>query len=109
MEKEKIIQHNRCHYSDKDVITTFWYSLQANEQQQLRVWRQRLGGGRVVTIVKGFAGNNKDLQALGKLLKTACSSGGTVKNGEVLIQGDHRDKIVNFLNDRGYKAKASGG
>jgi translation initiation factor 1 len=82
---------------------------QANDQQQLRVWRQRLGGGRVVTIVKGFAGNNKDLQALGKLLKTACSSGGTVKNGEVLIQGDHRDKIVNFLNDRGYKAKASGG
>ncbi len=63
----------------------------------------------MVTIVKGFAGNNKDLQALGKLLKTACSSGGTVKNGEVLIQGDHRDKIVNFLNDRGYKAKASGG
>jgi|TARA_Y100000310_G_scaffold126643_1_gene125575 translation initiation factor 1 len=82
---------------------------QAKEQQQLRVWRQRLGGGRVVTIVKGFAGNNKDLQGLGKLLKTACSSGGTVKNGEVLIQGDHREKIVNFLNQTGYKAKSSGG
>ncbi len=81
----------------------------ANEQQQLRVWRQRLGGGRIVTLVKDFVGSDEDLQSLGKLLKLTCSSGGTVKNGEVLIQGDHRDKIVNFLNHNGYKAKPSGG
>ena len=80
-----------------------------NEQQQLRVWRKRLGGGRIVTLIKGFIGADEDLQSLGKLLKSSCSSGGTVKNGEVLIQGDHRDKIVNLLNDKGYKAKASGG
>ncbi len=81
----------------------------SNEQQQLRVWLKRLGGGRVVSLVKGFIGKEEDLQSLEKLLKTKCSSGGTVKNGEILIQGDHRDKIVNFLNQKGYKAKASGG
>ena len=81
----------------------------SNKKQQLRVWRQRLGGGRIVTLVKGFYGKNEDLQSLGKQLKTACSSGGTAKNGEVLIQGDHRDKIVNLLNNEGYKAKVSGG
>ncbi len=81
----------------------------SNEHQQLRVWLKRLGGGRVVSLVKGFIGKEEDLQSLGKLLKTKCSSGGTVKNGEILIQGDHRDKIVNFLNQKGYKAKASGG
>lgn len=81
----------------------------SNEQQQLRVWLKRLGGGRVVSLVKGFIGKDEDLLSLGKLLKTKCSSGGTVKNGEILIQGDHREKIVNFLNQKGYKAKASGG
>ena len=80
-----------------------------NEQQQLRVWRKRLGGGRIVTLIKGFIGADEDLQSLGKLLKSSCSSGGTAKNGEVLIQGDHRDKIVNLLNNKGYKAKVSGG
>ena len=81
----------------------------SNKKQQLRVWRQRLVGGRIVTLVKGFYGKNEDLQSLGKQLTTACSSGGTAKNGEVLIQGDHRDKIVNLLNNKGYKAKVSGG
>lgn len=83
--------------------------LLANEQQQLRVWRKRLGGGRIVTLVKGYTGKNEELQSLGKLLKSVCSSGGTVKNGDILIQGDHREKIVNFLNNQGYNSKISGG
>ena len=62
-----------------------------------------------IVIVGEAPGKNEDLQSLGKQLKTACSSGGTAKNGEVLIQGDHRDKIVNLLNNKGYKAKVSGG
>ena len=79
------------------------------EEQQLRVWLKRLGGGRLLTVVKEFIGADDELLSLGKVLKTKCSSGGTVKNGEILIQGDHRDKIVNLLNEKGYKAKASGG
>lgn len=80
-----------------------------NQEQQLGVWRQRLGGDRMVTIVKGFIGPEADLKSLGKTLRSHCSSGGSVKKGEILIQGDHRDKIVNFLNSEGYKSKASGG
>ena len=79
------------------------------EEQQLRVWLKRLGGGRLLTVVKEFIGADDELLSLGKVLKTKCSSGGTVKNGEILIQGDHRDKIVNLLNEKGYKTKASGG
>ena len=79
------------------------------EEQQLRVWLKRLGGGRLLTVVKEFIGADDELLSLGKVLKTKCCSGGTVKNGEILIQGDHRDKIVNLLNEKGYKTKASGG
>ena len=79
------------------------------EDQQLRVWRQRLGGGRMVTVIKGYVGKESDMKALGKMLKLSCSSGGSVKDGEILIQGDHREKIVNILKTKGYNAKTSGG
>lgn len=104
-EKSKVVFSTDPDYQDEKEKTEKTLS---NEKQQLRVWRKRLGGGRIVTLVKGFTGKNEDLQFLGKKLKSACSSGGTVKNGEVLIQGDHMDKIVNLLNNKGYKAKASG-
>lgn len=79
------------------------------EKQQLRVWKQRIAGDRILTIVKGFVGNENELQKLAKYLRTFCSSGGSVKDGNILIQGDHREKIVNFLKNQGYNAKPSGG
>jgi translation initiation factor 1 len=79
------------------------------KDQQLRVWRQRLGGGRMVTVIKGFVGKESDVKVLGKMLKLSCSSGGSVKDGEILIQGDHREKIVNILKTKGYNAKTCGG
>jgi len=79
------------------------------EDQELRVWLERKGGGKVVTVVRGFQGKTADLKALGKMLKTHCSVGGSVKGGAILIQGDQRKKVLNLLVSKKYNAKISGG
>lgn len=60
-------------------------------------------GGKSVTLVEGFAGTEVDLETLGKQLKSFCATGGSVKNGEVIIQGDNREKILQWLIKTGYK------
>lgn len=80
------------------------------DNQNLKVWLEKNSrGGKTVSIVKGYIGNDDDLTDLAKLLKTKCGVGGTVKNGEIIIQGDHRDKIIQILTSAGYKAKKAGG
>ena len=79
-------------------------------QQQLRVQldkKQR--GGKQVTLVTGYVGPEAGLQALAKLLKTKCGVGGNAKDGEVLVQGDFRDKVLAVLLKEGYQAKKAGG
>lgn len=78
-------------------------------KQNLKIWLDRLKGGRVATVVRGFVGSNEDLATLGKELKKSCGVGGTTKDGEIIIQGDHRDRVLELLQKAGYKCKRAGG
>ena len=72
-------------------------------QQKLRLNMERAGrGGKTVTLVKGFIGTEEDIDALCKQLKQKCGVGGSVKDGEIIIQGDHRQRLVEILRNEGY-------
>ncbi len=80
------------------------------ERQDLRVWLDRKHrAGKQVTLVKGFTGSDDDLRELGSMLKSRCGVGGSAKDGEIMIQGDFRDRVVDILVKAGYKAKKAGG
>lgn len=81
----------------------------APAQQDLRIHLDRLKGNKEVTRVVGFVGRDADLADLGKLLKSKCGVGGNSKDGMILLQGDHRDKVVKLLADWGYRSKKAGG
>ena len=80
------------------------------ERQDLRVWLDRKQrAGKQVTLVKGFVGSEEDLKSLASMLKGKCGVGGSAKDGEIMIQGDFRDRVTDILIKAGYKVKKAGG
>lgn len=78
-------------------------------KQNLRIHLLRHKGNKVTTAIREFVGSEEDLQALGKMLKQSCGAGGTVKDGEIQVQGDKRKEVAAKLEKEGYKFKLAGG
>lgn len=78
-------------------------------EQDLRVWLEKNHrGGKIATVIRGFVGKTEDMEVLAKTLKSKCGTGGSAKDGEIIIQGDHREKIMTLLSQMKYKAKKAG-
>ena len=80
-----------------------------DSKQDLRIHLIRKGGGKIVTVIRGYKGSKEDLKTLGKYLQSSCGTGGTFKQNEIALQGDFREKVKNLLFKKGFKSKFSGG
>lgn len=104
-----IVYSTNPNFQDENVPGEFTLEVEPG-QQDLRIWLEtKQRGGKPTTIIKGFKGPIHAMKELGKKLKQHCGCGGSVKDGEILIQGDMRTKALDYLTKAGYKAKKAGG
>jgi|SRR4030095_11951011 translation initiation factor 1 len=104
--KNKSDRHGFVYSTDPN----FQFEQEANNIETLPPAKQKLKvrldskhrAGKAVTLIEGFIGVDEDLQELGKKLKTFCGTGGSAKNGEIIIQGDQREKVLQWLKKDGY-------
>ncbi len=99
---DKDFEPENIHEEQEEVIKPEDQLLEAHYSSKGRA-------GKKVTVVKGYVGPDEDLNQLGKDLKKKCGVGGSVKDGEIIIQGDVRDKVMSYLRDLGFKVKRIGG
>ena len=111
MKKYQNIVYSTDKYCEEETIEEKKDAIDYPEpkHQNLRLHLQRLPGNRITTIIKGFKGSRRMYQELTRYLKKTCGVGGSIKEKNILIQGNHRDKIMKLLIERGFKVKASGG
>ena len=79
-----------------------------NKMQNLKIYIDKHRSGKTAIIIKNFIGNTNDLKSLSKMLKTKCGVGGSAKNGEIIIQGNIRNKVIDILKIEGYNYKIIG-
>ncbi len=107
--KSGIVYSTNPDYQQNDLNETGGDTIAPGAQQLRVTLDKKQRAGKKVTLVTGFIGKTDDLEQLGKILKSKCGVGGTVKDHEILLQGDFRTKVLEILKSMGYKAKQSGG
>ena len=107
--RKNIVYSTNPDFNYQEDFTEEKVTLPAEKQKLYVSIDRKKRNGKEVTLIENFVGNEDDLKDLGKLLKNKCGVGGSVKNGEILIQGNFRDKIIKILNVEGFKTVAKGG
>ena len=108
-ERINIVYSTNPNFSYDQEEETEQETLAANLQTLYVSIDKKQRAGKEVTLVEGFIGSDDDLKELGKLLKSKCGVGGTAKDGEIIVQGNFRDKVMELLQKEGYKVKRKGG
>jgi translation initiation factor 1 len=108
-ERINIVYSTNPNFSYDQEDDTEQETLAANLQTLYVSIDKKQRAGKEVTLVEGFIGTDDDLKDLGKLLKSKCGVGGTAKDGEIIVQGNFRDKVMELLQKEGYKVKRKGG